>query len=52
MAACSFAFGEESKSKWHVPRCVYTHPEIGAVGLTEEEAEKQYGQVQVGSVFS
>lgn len=48
MAACSFAFGEESKSKWHVPRCVYTHPEIGAVGLTEEEAEKQYGQVQVG----
>lgn len=48
MAACSFAFGEESKSSWYVPRCVYTQPEIGAVGLSEEEAVEQYGQVQVG----
>lgn len=26
----------------HVPGCVYTLPEIGSVGLTEEEAREQY----------
>lgn len=31
-----------------VPRAVYTMPEIGAVGLTEEQAQRQYGQLKVG----
>lgn len=31
-----------------VPRCVYTAPEIGAVGLTEAEAKAQYGSLKVG----
>ena len=32
----------------NVPKCVYTLPEIGSVGLTEEEARKAYGEVNVG----
>ena len=31
-----------------VPRCVYTSPEMAGVGLTEEEAKKEYQDVQVG----
>ena len=34
----------------HVPRCIYTEPEIGAVGLTEAQAREQYGDdVTTGS---
>lgn len=28
-----------------VPRCVFSHPEVAAVGLTEEEARARYGEV-------
>jgi dihydrolipoamide dehydrogenase len=31
-----------------IPRCTFTHPEIGSVGLTEEQAKKQYEHVAVG----
>ena len=31
-----------------VPRCVYTQPEVGAVGLTEEDAIKKGYQIKVG----
>jgi dihydrolipoamide dehydrogenase len=31
-----------------VPRCIYTHPEASAVGLTEEDARKKYGEVKIG----
>lgn len=47
MAACDFAFGVNTKAQWFVPSCVYTKPEIGSVGLTEEQAREQYGEVIV-----
>jgi len=31
-----------------VPSCIYTIPEIGAVGLTEEKARETYGELLIG----
>jgi dihydrolipoyl dehydrogenase len=31
-----------------VPRCIYTAPEVACVGLTEQQAVKEKGEVQVG----
>lgn len=47
MAACDFAFGQNTKANWFVPSCVYTRPEIGSVGLTEEQVKEEYGEVIV-----
>jgi dihydrolipoamide dehydrogenase len=33
----------------HVPRCTYSDPEIGSVGLTEAQAREQGHDVRVGS---
>ena len=33
----------------HVPRCTYTEPEIGSVGLTEAQARSQGHDVRVGT---
>lgn len=33
----------------HVPRCTYTEPEIGSVGLTEAQAKAQGHDVRVGN---
>jgi dihydrolipoamide dehydrogenase len=33
----------------HVPRCTYTEPEIGSVGLTEAQAKEQGHDVRVGT---
>jgi len=32
----------------NVPRCTFTNPEIGSIGLTEETARKKYGEILVG----
>ncbi|MDP8231933.1 MAG: dihydrolipoyl dehydrogenase [Candidatus Zophobacter franzmannii] len=31
-----------------IPRCTFTHPEIGSVGLTEQQATDEYGEIGVG----
>jgi dihydrolipoamide dehydrogenase len=31
-----------------VPRALYTSPELGSVGLTEEEAKEKYGEIKAG----
>ena len=33
----------------HVPRCTYTEPEIGSVGLTEAQAKEQGHEVRIGT---
>lgn len=32
----------------NIPRCIYTHPEIGAVGLTEEQAKEKGIKIKKG----
>lgn len=32
----------------NIPRCTFTHPEIGSVGLTEQEARDKYGEILTG----
>lgn len=44
-AAVNCMFLEPAHREWFVPSCVYTTPEIGSVGLTEEEAKEVYGEV-------
>ncbi|MBM4404463.1 MAG: dihydrolipoyl dehydrogenase, partial [Candidatus Cloacimonetes bacterium] len=31
-----------------IPRCTFTYPEVGSVGLTESEAKEQYGEIITG----
>ncbi|MFH1135909.1 MAG: dihydrolipoyl dehydrogenase [Pseudomonadota bacterium] len=48
--AAENALGASRKFPFHlVPRVVWTIPEVGAVGLSEEEAEKAGRQVETGS---
>ncbi|MGM0438373.1 MAG: dihydrolipoyl dehydrogenase [Bacillota bacterium] len=42
--------GDQEINYTCVPRCIYTQPEIAAVGLTEKQAIKKYGDnIKVGS---
>ena len=42
--------GHHVEMSGHVPRCIYTDPEVAAVGLTEAQAREQYGDdVKTGS---
>lgn len=31
-----------------IPSCIYVHPEIACVGLTEKQAREKYGEIKVG----
>lgn len=49
IVAAENAMGQSSKFPFHlIPRASWTFPEVGAVGLSEEEAEKQGRQIEVG----
>lgn len=42
---------EKIRAQYHaVPRCVFTHPEVAAVGMTEKEAHEQRLKVKVNAV--
>ncbi|PRR89379.1 MULTISPECIES: dihydrolipoyl dehydrogenase [unclassified Bacillus (in: firmicutes)] len=48
--AASHASGEHVKvNEQVIPRCIYTSPEIASVGLNEESARKQYGDIRIGT---
>ncbi len=47
--AAENAMGADNRYPFHlIPRCLWTQPEMGAVGLSEEDAEKQGHDVETG----
>lgn len=41
--------GKESQVDYRmIPNCLYAYPEAASIGLTEEEAIKEYGEVNIG----
>ena len=45
------AMGQSSRMNYEIlPRCLYTWPEVAWVGLTEEQAEAQGIEVEIGKV--
>jgi dihydrolipoamide dehydrogenase len=47
--AAENAVGHEAEMDYSaVPRCVYTDPEVAAVGLTEQQARERHGEIAVG----
>jgi dihydrolipoamide dehydrogenase len=48
--AAKNAMGIEKRMNYNaIPRCIWTSPEVAAVGLTEQEAKERYGDVKVGT---
>lgn len=49
IAAAENAMGQTTRFPFHlIPRGSWTSPEVGSVGLSEEEAEKQGKEIEVG----
>lgn len=47
--AAMHACGGDAKVNYRaVPRCIYTAPEIAGVGMTENQARQQYGDIRIG----
>jgi dihydrolipoamide dehydrogenase len=41
--------GKESQMDYHlIPNCLYSYPEAASIGLKEEEAANQWGEVNIG----
>lgn len=49
LAAANTMFGEKARSQWFVPSCIYTKPEIGSIGLTEDQVKQQYESARVAT---
>ena len=47
VASALFQDGARKISYDNIPTAVFSHPNVGTVGLTEEEARKQYGEVRI-----
>lgn len=47
VASALFQDGARKISYDNIPTAVFSHPNVGTVGLTEEEARKQYGEVKI-----
>jgi len=48
--AAENAMGIEKRMAYKaIPRCIWTSPEVAAVGLTEQEAKERYGDVKLSS---
>jgi dihydrolipoamide dehydrogenase len=48
--AAKNAMGREKRMDYKaIPRCIWTSPEVAAVGLTEQEAKERYGDVKISS---
>jgi dihydrolipoamide dehydrogenase len=48
--AAKNAMGLEKRMDYKaIPRCIWTSPEVAAVGLTEREAKEQYDDVKISS---
>jgi dihydrolipoamide dehydrogenase len=49
IVAAETIFGQEAGMKYaHIPQCIYSHPEIAWVGLTEREAREKGYDVRIG----
>jgi len=49
VAAAENAMGKTNSFPFHlIPRGIWTYPEVGAVGLSEEEAEKKGFEIEIG----
>lgn len=47
VASALFQDGARKISYDNIPTAVFSHPNVGTVGLTEEEARAQYGEVKI-----
>lgn len=50
MRVVNYIVGNENKKKVHIPRCIYTFPQIASVGMMEEEAKQKGFQVKVKKI--
>ena len=47
--AAEIIAGQKAHMDWNIiPSCVYTHPEVAWVGLTEEQAKERHGELRIG----